>query len=83
MPGMIAGILGYNFLNSCTNLTVDGTSVKAVREIDGGKETVATTLPLIIGGQRVWKKRLAYSKRLTRTKRDNSGAIDATVNTKQ
>lgn len=52
VPGMIAGILGYNFLNSCTNLTVDGTSAKAVREIDGGKETVATTLPLIIGGQK-------------------------------
>ena len=52
VPGMIAGILGYNFLNSCTSLTVDGTSVKAVREIDGGKETVATTLPLIIGGQK-------------------------------
>ena len=52
VPGMIAGILGYNFLNSCTSLTVDGTSVKAIREIDGGKETVATTLPLIIGGQK-------------------------------
>jgi electron transfer flavoprotein beta subunit len=52
VPGMIAGILGYNFLNSCTSLTVDGTSVKAVREIDGGKETVSTTLPLIIGGQK-------------------------------
>ena len=52
VPGMIAGILGYNFLNSCTSITVDGTNVKAVREIDGGKETVATTLPLIIGGQK-------------------------------
>lgn len=52
VPGMIAGILGYNFLNSCTSLTVDGTSVTAVREIDGGKETVSTTLPLIIGGQK-------------------------------
>lgn len=52
VPGMIAGILGYNFLNSCTDITVDGTNVKAVREIDGGKETVATTLPLIIGGQK-------------------------------
>ncbi len=52
VPGMIAGILGYNFLNSCTDLTVDGTNVKAVREIDGGKETVSTTLPLIIGGQK-------------------------------
>ncbi|PRZ26548.1 electron transfer flavoprotein subunit beta/FixA family protein [Flavobacterium granuli] len=52
VPGMIAGILGYNFLNSCTAITVEGTAVKAVREIDGGKETVATTLPLIIGGQK-------------------------------
>jgi electron transfer flavoprotein beta subunit len=52
VPGMIAGILGYNFLNSCTAITVDGTNATAVREIDGGKETVATTLPLIIGGQK-------------------------------
>jgi electron transfer flavoprotein beta subunit len=52
VPGMIAGILGYNFLNSCTDLIVEGTNVKAVREIDGGKETVSTTLPIIIGGQK-------------------------------
>jgi len=31
---------------------VDGDSVKAVREIDGGRETVSTTLPIIIGGQK-------------------------------
>ncbi len=52
VPGMIAGILGYNFLNSCTDLIVDGKNVKATREIDGGKETVSTTLPIIIGGQK-------------------------------
>lgn len=52
VPGMIAGILGYNFLNSCTSITVDGTNVTAVREIDGGKETVSTSLPVIIGGQK-------------------------------
>ncbi len=52
VPGMLAGILGYNFINSCTELTVDGTNVKASREIDGGKETLETTLPLIIGGQK-------------------------------
>ncbi len=52
VPGMIAGLTGANFVNSCISLTVDGTSVKAIREIDGGKETVATTLPLIIGGQK-------------------------------
>jgi electron transfer flavoprotein beta subunit len=40
VPGMISGILGYNFINSCTNLTVDETAITAIREIDGGKETV-------------------------------------------
>lgn len=52
VPGMIAGILGYNFLNSCTDITVEGTNVKAIREIDGGRESVSTTLPIIIGGQK-------------------------------
>ena len=52
IPGMIAGLLGYNFLNSCVELSVDGTTVKAAREIDGGKEIVSTSLPLIIGGQK-------------------------------
>ncbi|WP_309607871.1 electron transfer flavoprotein subunit beta/FixA family protein [Flavobacterium sp.] len=52
VPGMIAGILGFNFVNSCTELTIDGTNAKASREIDGGKEIVSTTLPLIVGGQK-------------------------------
>lgn len=52
VPGMIAGLLGYNFLNSCVELRVEGNSVKAAREIDGGKEIISTSLPLIIGGQK-------------------------------
>ena len=52
VPGMMAGILGFNFVNSCTELTIDGTNAKASREIDGGKEIIATTLPLIVGGQK-------------------------------
>ncbi|NNL02046.1 MAG: electron transfer flavoprotein beta subunit/FixA family protein, partial [Eudoraea sp.] len=36
----------------CTQLEVDGSSATAVREIDGGKEKVSTSLPLIIGGQK-------------------------------
>jgi electron transfer flavoprotein beta subunit len=52
VPGMIAGILGYNFLNSCVSLTIEGSNATASREIDGGKETVNTTLPLVIGGQK-------------------------------
>lgn len=52
VPGMIAGLIQANFVNNCINLEVDGTSVKAIREIDGGKETVSTSLPLVIGGQK-------------------------------
>ena len=52
VPGMVAGLLGFNFINSCVALTVDGSSVTASREIDGGKETASTSLPLIIGGQK-------------------------------
>lgn len=52
VPGMLAGLLGANFVNNCIGLEIDGTSVTAMREIDGGKETVATSLPLVIGGQK-------------------------------
>lgn len=52
VPGMIAGILDYNFINCCTSITVEDTKITAVRDIDGGKETVSTSLPLIIGGQK-------------------------------
>jgi len=52
VPGMIAGLLGFNFINSCVALTVEGNSVIASREIDGGKEIVNSQLPLIIGGQK-------------------------------
>lgn len=52
VPGMVAGILGINFVNSCTELTIEGTTAKASREIDGGKEIVSTSLPLIVGGQK-------------------------------
>lgn len=52
VPGMLASLLNYNFVNSCTELSIDGTSAKAAREIDGGKETISATLPLVIGGQK-------------------------------
>ncbi len=52
VPGMIAGILDFNFINSCTSITVEDTKVTAIREIDGGRETLSSSLPLIIGGQK-------------------------------
>ncbi len=52
VPGMLASLLDYNFVNSCTELTIEGTTAKASREIDGGKENIITQLPLVIGGQK-------------------------------
>lgn len=52
VPGMLAALNGANFVNSCIGLEIEGTNATAVREIDGGKETVSTSLPLIIGGQK-------------------------------
>ena len=89
VPGMIAAILGINFLNSCTSITVDGNNVKAIREIDGGKETISTTLPIIIGGQKglVEEKDLRIpNMRGIMTARTKTltvlDPINATVNTK-
>lgn len=52
VPGMLASLTGANFVNTCINIEVDNTTVTAVREIDGGKETVTTSFPLVIGGQK-------------------------------
>lgn len=52
VPGMVAAMTGASFVNTCISLEIDGTNATAIREIDGGKETVTTTLPLIIGGQK-------------------------------
>lgn len=52
VPGMIAGLIHANFVNNCISLDIDGTAATASREIDGGKETVSTALPLVIGGQK-------------------------------
>ncbi|NVJ89320.1 MAG: electron transfer flavoprotein subunit beta/FixA family protein [Flavobacteriaceae bacterium] len=52
VPGMLATLLGYNFINGCVGIEVDGSNVTATREIDGGNEALSTTLPLIVGGQK-------------------------------
>lgn len=52
VPGMLATLLDMNFVNTCISLEIDGNTATAIREIDGGKEKLTTTLPLIIGGQK-------------------------------
>ncbi|TNJ42543.1 electron transfer flavoprotein subunit beta/FixA family protein [Tamlana fucoidanivorans] len=52
VPGILAGLTSSNFVNNCMGLEIDGHSATVIREIDGGKETVSTSLPLVIGGQK-------------------------------
>jgi len=52
VPGMIAKLIGANFVNMCIGLEVDGENATVSREIDGGKEIISTTLPLVVGGQK-------------------------------
>ena len=52
VPGMIAALIDASYVNNCVGLEVDGSQATAIREIDGGKETVTAALPLVIGGQK-------------------------------
>ncbi|MEH6656917.1 electron transfer flavoprotein subunit beta/FixA family protein [Leeuwenhoekiella marinoflava] len=52
VPGMLANLIGASFVNTCISLEVEGETATAIREIDGGKETVTAKLPLVIGGQK-------------------------------
>jgi len=52
VPGMLASILNYNFINACIAIEVEGNNVSASREIDGGKESLTCNLPVVIGGQK-------------------------------
>lgn len=52
VPGILASLLGYSFINTCIGLEVEGDTATATREIDGGKEKVQAKLPAVIGGQK-------------------------------
>ncbi len=52
VPGMIAHLTGASFINNCIGLEIEGDTATAIREIDGGKETLKANLPLVIGGQK-------------------------------
>ncbi len=52
VPGLVAGLLDYGFVNGCIGLDVDGSVAKVVREIDGGKEKASVNLPAVIAGQK-------------------------------
>src|SRR5690606_30178041 len=52
VPGMVAQLRNQAFVSACVGLEVNGTEVTAVREIEGGKETISVKLPAVIAGQK-------------------------------
>jgi len=52
VPGILAKLTGASFVNTCIGLEVEGDEITAIREIDGGKETIRASFPLVIGGQK-------------------------------
>ncbi|HBI39494.1 MAG TPA: electron transfer flavoprotein subunit alpha [Tenacibaculum sp.] len=52
VPGMLASLVDYNFVNGCVGIEVDGTNVSLEREIDGGEEKVSSVLPMVVAGQK-------------------------------
>jgi len=52
VPGMVAAMLNMPFVNACVGLEVEGDKASLIREIDGGKEKLTASLPLVVGGQK-------------------------------
>lgn len=50
--GLIAAHLELPYINIVTKIDVAGTEVTAIRDIDGGKETVKAALPLVASAQK-------------------------------
>ena len=52
VPGALAALLDLPFVNACIGLNLSGSSANLLREIDGGKEEVSASLPLVVGGKK-------------------------------
>ncbi|MCB0733875.1 MAG: electron transfer flavoprotein subunit beta/FixA family protein [Flavobacteriales bacterium] len=52
VAGLLAELMGMNLINVVTKIDVDGTTVTAVRDIDGGRETVSCELPAVLSAQK-------------------------------
>ena len=50
--GYLAALLDLPFINKCIGLEIEGNRVTAAREVEGGKELLSASLPLVIAGQK-------------------------------
>ena len=47
----VADLLGINYVTTITNLEINGTNVKIIRDIEGDAEELETSLPLLVTAQ--------------------------------
>ncbi|HIP48371.1 MAG TPA: electron transfer flavoprotein beta subunit/FixA family protein [Lutibacter sp.] len=52
VPGILATLLDYSFVNAVNGLEINDNKATITREIDGGKEILEADLPLVVGSQK-------------------------------
>ncbi len=52
VPGMVAAMLKWPFVNACVGLELNNNTAHLIREIDGGREKLLAELPIVIGAQK-------------------------------
>ena len=52
VPGMLSALLDIPFVPNCVGLSIDNGMATAEREIDGGREQLKASLPVVIGAQK-------------------------------
>lgn len=50
--GLIAALLNWPYVSPCVKMELEGNTATLTREIDGGKETSTSELPIVIGGKK-------------------------------
>ena len=50
--GMLATMLSLPYVANCIQMDLEGTNVSLQREIDGGKETLTSIFPIVLGAQK-------------------------------
>lgn len=52
VQGLVAEMLGWPFINVAMELDAEGSTVKATRDIDGGRESVSVSMPCVVSAQK-------------------------------
>ena len=52
VPGLLAGLLDFNYVTNCVKLEVEGSKATFSREMSGGTEISECQLPLVVGSQK-------------------------------